>query len=155
MTRYIVHRLLQGIVLLCMVATIVFFLGRLTGNPVDLMLPEDATPEDRLSMIKALGLDGTIYHQFLIFAGNELRALEFADAEACQFQQVCALTFAATQFLHSRSSLLRAAVAFAIFREFVVKPRIAIEDLAMSFCAEQRLLFMLPVNLHQRCPYLA
>ena len=47
MKRYIARRLLQGVVLLFMVATIVFFLGRLTGNPVDLMLPEDATPEDR------------------------------------------------------------------------------------------------------------
>ena len=49
MKRYIVQRLLQGVVLLFMVATIVFFLGRLTGNPVDLMLPEDATPEDRIT----------------------------------------------------------------------------------------------------------
>src|SRR6185295_18041834 len=72
MTRFIVHRLLQGIVLLCMVATIVFFLGRLTGNPVDLLLPEDATAEDRISMIKALGLDGPLYQQFLIFVGNAL-----------------------------------------------------------------------------------
>ena len=37
MTRFIGRRLLQGIVLLCIVATIVFFLGRLTGNPVDLI----------------------------------------------------------------------------------------------------------------------
>lgn len=72
MTRYIVHRLLQGVVLLCMVATIVFFLGRLTGNPVDLMLPEDATAEDRIAMIKALGLDGPLYQQFFIFVGKAL-----------------------------------------------------------------------------------
>jgi peptide/nickel transport system permease protein len=72
MKRYVAHRLLQGIVLLCLIAAIVFFLGRLTGNPVDLMLPEDATPEDRLSMIKALGLDGPVYQQFLIFIGNAL-----------------------------------------------------------------------------------
>src|SRR5258708_36531495 len=72
MTRYIVHRLLQGAVLLALVATIVFFLGRLTGNPVDLLLPEDATAEDRIAMIKALGLDGPLYQQFLIFAGNAL-----------------------------------------------------------------------------------
>jgi ABC-type dipeptide/oligopeptide/nickel transport system permease component len=72
MTRYIVNRLLQGFVLLCLVATIVFFLGRLTGNPVDLMLPEDATPEDRASMIRAMGLDGPISEQFLIFVGNAL-----------------------------------------------------------------------------------
>jgi peptide/nickel transport system permease protein len=73
MSRYIVRRLLQGIVLLCMVATVVFFLGHLTGNPVDLMLPEDATPADRVAMIKALGLDGSLQHQFFIFVGNALR----------------------------------------------------------------------------------
>src|SRR5882672_3719698 len=72
MKRYIARRLMQDAVLLCMVATIVFFLGRLTGNPVDLMLPEDATPEDRVAMIKALGLDGPLYQQFFIFVGNAL-----------------------------------------------------------------------------------
>ena len=39
MQRYIVQRLLQGIVLLVMVAAIVFSLGRLTGNPADLTPP--------------------------------------------------------------------------------------------------------------------
>jgi peptide/nickel transport system permease protein len=72
MKRYIVQRLLQGIVLLFLIAAIVFFLGRLTGNPVDLMLPEGSTPEDRMTMIKALGLDGPWYQQFLIFIGNAL-----------------------------------------------------------------------------------
>ena len=72
MKRYIVQRLLQGVVLLFMVAAIVFFLGRLTGNPVDLMLPEGSTPEDRITLIKALGLDGPLYQQFLIFIGNAL-----------------------------------------------------------------------------------
>jgi ABC-type dipeptide/oligopeptide/nickel transport system permease component len=72
MKRYIVYRLLQGVVLLCLVATIVFFLGRLTGNPADLMLPEDATAADRAAMIKALGLDGPLWQQFLIFIKNAL-----------------------------------------------------------------------------------
>jgi ABC-type dipeptide/oligopeptide/nickel transport system permease component len=72
MKRYIVQRLLQGVVLLFMVAAIVFFLGRLTGNPVDLMLPEGSTPEDRITLIKALGLDGPLWRQFLIFIGNAL-----------------------------------------------------------------------------------
>ena len=67
MKRYIARRLMQGVVLLCMVATIVFFLGRLTGNPVDLMLPEDATAKDREAMIKTLGLDGSVFDQFVIF----------------------------------------------------------------------------------------
>ena len=72
MKRYIVQRLLQGVMLLFLVATLVFFLGRLTGNPVDLMLPEGATPEDRITTARALGLDGSLLHQFLIFIGNAL-----------------------------------------------------------------------------------
>ena len=72
MKRYIVKRLLQGVVLLFMVATIVFFLGRLTGNPVDLLMPEGSPPEDRIAMTQALGLDGSIIHQFVIFMGNAL-----------------------------------------------------------------------------------
>jgi peptide/nickel transport system permease protein len=73
MKRYIIRRLLQGIVLLFMVATVVFILGRLTGNPVDLILPEDATPEDRVSMIRALGLDGSLWHQYVIFISDALQ----------------------------------------------------------------------------------
>src|SRR5262249_6525453 len=72
MKRYIANRLLQGVVLLFLVATIVFFLGRLTGNPVDLMLPEGATPEDRAAMIQTLGLDGSVWEQFRIFITNAL-----------------------------------------------------------------------------------
>ena len=73
MKRYIARRLVQGLVLLCLVATIVFFLGRLTGNPADLMLPEDASPEDRIALTKALGLDGSLYQQFVIFVGNAVQ----------------------------------------------------------------------------------
>ncbi|MBX3503307.1 MAG: ABC transporter permease [Alphaproteobacteria bacterium] len=81
MKRFIARRLMQGVVLLVMVATIVFFLGRLTGNPVDLMLPEDATAEDREALIKTLGLDGSLLDQFVVFVvkavqgdlGNSIR----------------------------------------------------------------------------------
>jgi peptide/nickel transport system permease protein len=73
MRRYILQRLSQGLVLLVLVATIVFFLGRLTGNPVDLMLPEDATPEDRQALTETLGLDGPLHQQFGIFIANALR----------------------------------------------------------------------------------
>jgi peptide/nickel transport system permease protein len=72
MGRFIVRRLLQGLVLLVLVAAVVFVLGRLTGNPVDLMLPEDATAEDRVRLIKSLGLEGPLYEQFLVFVKNAL-----------------------------------------------------------------------------------
>ena len=73
MRRYILRRLMQGLVLLVLVATIVFFLGRLTGNPVDLMLPEDAEEVDRIALIKTLGLDRPLQVQFGIFLASALR----------------------------------------------------------------------------------
>ena len=73
MRRYILQRLYQGLILLVLVTSIVFFLGRLTGNPVDLMLPEDASEEDRQDMIVSLGLDSTWYDQFGIFVMNAVR----------------------------------------------------------------------------------
>jgi peptide/nickel transport system permease protein len=73
MSRFIFRRLLQGLVLLFLVATIVFFLGRLTGDPVALMLSEDATPEDKAAVVKALGLDQPLYVQYWVFAKNALQ----------------------------------------------------------------------------------
>ncbi len=64
---------MQGAVLMCLVATIVFFLGRLTGNPVDMILPEEATAEDRAALIATLGLDGPLHEQFFIFVANALQ----------------------------------------------------------------------------------
>lgn len=73
MQRYIVQRFWQGLILLVLVTTIVFFLGRLTGNPADLMLPEDASEEDRIALIKTLGLDAPIHEQFWIFVKGAMQ----------------------------------------------------------------------------------
>ncbi len=67
MQRYIVKRLFQGVLLLVIVTTIVFAVGRLTGNPVDLLLPEEASEEERQAMIETLGLDGPVLEQFVVF----------------------------------------------------------------------------------------
>jgi peptide/nickel transport system permease protein len=73
MGGFIARRLLQGLLLLLLVATAVFLLVRLTGNPVDLMLPEDATPADRERLIAALGLDGSLFQQYVAFITNALK----------------------------------------------------------------------------------
>src|SRR5262245_57884023 len=73
MKRYIASRLVQGASLLCLVATIVFFLVRLTGNPDDLIGPEGASPADRAALTRTLGLYGPILDQFAIFVGNALQ----------------------------------------------------------------------------------
>jgi len=73
MAGFIARRLSQGLAVLVLVATAVFFLGRLTGNPADLMLPEDATAEDRQHLIEALGLDGSLFAQYVAFISGALR----------------------------------------------------------------------------------
>ena len=67
MQRYILLRLLQGAVLLVVLAFVVFALARLTGNPADLLLREDATAEDRAHLLRALGLDRPTHEQLAIF----------------------------------------------------------------------------------------
>jgi peptide/nickel transport system permease protein len=71
--RYIVRRLLQGALLLVILALIVFALARVTGNPADLLLREDATQEDRAHLLKALGLDRPLHEQLIVFLGGAVR----------------------------------------------------------------------------------
>jgi peptide/nickel transport system permease protein len=73
MQRYILRRLLQGVVLLFVLALIVFALARVTGNPADLMLSEDASAEDRAHLMRALGLDRPVHEQLVTFLGGAIR----------------------------------------------------------------------------------
>ena len=63
MQRFILKRFLQSLVVLVVVALVVFALARVTGNPADLLLPEDATRDDREHLLKALGLDRPLHEQ--------------------------------------------------------------------------------------------
>jgi len=73
MQRYIVRRLLQAVITLFLVSVIVFILGRLTGDPVALLLTEYSTLEDKELLTKQLGLDKPLPEQYAIFVGNALR----------------------------------------------------------------------------------
>ena len=73
MQRYIARRLLQAVITLFLVSVIVFILGRLTGDPVALLLTEYSTEEDKILITKQLGLDKPLPEQYAIFIGNALR----------------------------------------------------------------------------------
>lgn len=73
MGRFIFRRFLQALLSILVLGVIVFILARVTGNPVDLLLPADATEQDRQYMIKQLGLDRPYHIQFVEFFGNALR----------------------------------------------------------------------------------
>src|ERR671918_164932 len=59
--------------MLVVVALLVFALARLTGNPADLLLPEDTTREDRADLLKALGLDRPTHEQLGLFLVGAVR----------------------------------------------------------------------------------
>ena len=73
MQRFILRRFVQSVVMLLVVALLVFALARLTGNPADLLLPEDTTREDRADMLKSLGLDRPTHEQLGLFLAGAVR----------------------------------------------------------------------------------
>lgn len=67
MPQYILNRLLQAVVVLIGVSVIVFLILQLTGDPAALLLPEDASRQDYLVIRQKLGLDESLWVQFLEF----------------------------------------------------------------------------------------
>lgn len=73
MGRYILKRLLLGIVSIIGVSIIIFVATRLSGDVTFLMLPENATKEDIVALRVSLGLDKPIPVQYLIFIEHVIR----------------------------------------------------------------------------------
>ena len=74
MRRYILVRALQAVLSLFLLSIIIFVVVRLTGDPLTLLLSEEATEEDRQALEAALGLDKPMPVQYLIFARDFLQA---------------------------------------------------------------------------------
>ena len=70
MTKYLVGRLAQTVLSMLVVISIVFFLTRLSGNPIDLLLDANATEQDRTILMHYLGLDRPLAVQYAIYVKN-------------------------------------------------------------------------------------
>lgn len=70
MTTFLIRRALNTVLVLLGVATVTFFLLRLTGDPVAALLPLDATPEAIARMRAQLGMDKPLGIQYLNYLGN-------------------------------------------------------------------------------------
>lgn len=73
MFAYIVRRLIQGVFTFLGVSILVFVMGRLTGDPIRLLVPETATAEMREAVRRDLGLDKPIPLQYLDFLGKAVQ----------------------------------------------------------------------------------
>jgi len=68
--RFIVVRLAQSLVALALLSLVVFILARATGDPLSLILPMSATPEDYADARAYLGLDRPYVEQYVSFVGR-------------------------------------------------------------------------------------
>jgi len=77
--RFILARIGQSIVTLLGVSIIIFSLARLSGNPLDVLLPADATADDFARIAKLWGLDRPLHEQYWVFISNAVRG-DFGDS---------------------------------------------------------------------------
>ena len=73
MLSYTLRRIMQGVGTLLGVATVVFFISRLSGDPAALLLPPDATDEAVQEFRVSLGLDRPLLVQYATFLGDLLQ----------------------------------------------------------------------------------
>jgi peptide/nickel transport system permease protein len=73
MLAFAIRRLLEALVVLLAVALIAFTLFRYVGDPVNQMVGQDATVEDRETIRQELGLNDPVLMQFARFVGNAAR----------------------------------------------------------------------------------
>ncbi|MFT4416975.1 ABC transporter permease [Fredinandcohnia humi] len=70
MKKFLLRRLLQIIPVLFIISFVVFVLVYLAGDPVALMLPEDASEADREALREALGLNEPFIYQYFHFVSD-------------------------------------------------------------------------------------
>jgi peptide/nickel transport system permease protein len=73
MQRYLIKRIAQSLVTLVVLSMIIFCLTRFTGDPIVLMLPDDASAEDISQLRHALGLDRPLPVQYWRFISRAVQ----------------------------------------------------------------------------------
>jgi peptide/nickel transport system permease protein len=114
MLSFLVRRLAEALLVLATVALLAFVLFRFVGDPVNQIVGQDATLEDRLALRRALGLDDAIAIQFARFFANAAR---FEFGVSYQFKQPV-LAIIADRF----PATLELALAAALFAVLVGIP---------------------------------
>lgn len=72
MPQFLIKRLGQAALTLFCVLTFAFILGRATGKPAGLLLPDNATPMEVDALNAALGFNDPLHLQYLTFLANAL-----------------------------------------------------------------------------------
>jgi peptide/nickel transport system permease protein len=73
MGAFLVRRFFQSIIVILGVIVITFLISRVAGDPVTLLLPPEATAEQRAYLTKDLGLDQPLYIQLVTYVSKVVR----------------------------------------------------------------------------------
>ncbi|MGI9420532.1 MAG: ABC transporter permease [Geminicoccaceae bacterium] len=73
MTGFIIQRFLQALLVMAVMSVIVFVGVYAIGNPIDIVIPPEASQQLREEVIARFGLDRPIWEQYAIFVGNLLQ----------------------------------------------------------------------------------
>lgn len=79
MKRFLIKRVLVGLIVIFLVSTAVFFVTRVVTDPELAFLPIDASPEQRVAVEQHLGLDQPLLAQYGDFLGDLVR-LDLGDS---------------------------------------------------------------------------
>jgi len=79
LASFFLQRLIHGLIVVIGVTVIVFFVTRIIGDPVQVMLPVEATLEQRALLERQLGLDRPILEQFVDFV-RDVAVFDFGDS---------------------------------------------------------------------------
>lgn len=73
MLGFLIQRVMQAALVMMAMSVIVFVGVYAIGNPIDIVIPPEATQDIREEAIRRLGLDKPLWEQYFIFAGNALQ----------------------------------------------------------------------------------
>jgi peptide/nickel transport system permease protein len=133
MQRFLIRRILRAVVVLGGITTIVFMVLRLSGDPVALMLPPDATVDEIEAFRRALGLDQPLWVQYAKFVAAVSRG-DFGESLRHRMPALflIRLHLPATMELAALSFLIAVSVAVPAGVFAAVRRNTAFDHLSMT-----------------------
>lgn len=133
MPHYLLKRLLQAVIVLFGVMTLVFILLHLSGDPTQLLLPLDATAQERDAYRQRMGFNDPLVWQYLRFAGDVVTGhLGFSYRHGEASLPLVMQHLPATVQLAGTALLIATAIALPIGMIAAVKRGTLLDSLTMT-----------------------